>query len=97
MFIFHQTSKNLILNKLLGISFTPREIGEHQVIVTRNGKPIQGSPFKVQVGDKEVGNASRVKLIGTAMKEGKTQVLNEFTVDTKSAGKVFRKVSFHSL
>lgn len=55
--------------------------------MTRNGKPIQGSPFKVQVGDKELGNASRVKVSGNALKEGKTQVFNEFSVDTKQAGK----------
>ncbi|GAU93664.1 hypothetical protein RvY_05566 [Ramazzottius varieornatus] len=76
----------ILPNGHLGISFTPREVGQHQVIVTRHGKPIQGSPFKIQVAEKEVGNASRVKVSGDALKEGKTNALNEFTVDTRQAG-----------
>jgi len=55
-----------------GISFTPREIGEHQVSVKRNGKHIKNSPFKIMVNPDDVGDASRVKVRGPALGEGKT-------------------------
>ena len=38
----------------IGISFTPRETGEHQVSVKRMGKHIANSPFKVNVAEREV-------------------------------------------
>ena len=38
------------------------------------------------VGDKEVGDAGKVKVSGSALREGKTQVENSFTIDTRSAG-----------
>lgn len=70
----------------MGISFTPREIGEHLVTVKRLGKHIQNSPFKVQVAEREVGDAKKVKVTGDALKGGKTHVDNRFTVDTRNAG-----------
>lgn len=70
----------------IGISFTPREIGEHIVSVKRLGKHIPNSPFKVLVLDREVGDAKKVKTSGTALKEGKTHIENFFTVDTRNAG-----------
>ena len=73
-------------NGHIGISFTPRESGEHQVNVKRMGIHINGSPFKINVLEKEIGDASKVKVTGTALKEGKTQTLNEFKIDTKNAG-----------
>ena len=42
-----------------GISFTPREVGEHLVSVKRNGKHITNSPFKIMVNPDDVGDASR--------------------------------------
>lgn len=56
----------------IGISFTPRETGEHIVNVKRMGKQIKNSPFKITVTEKEVGNASKVKITGTALTDGKT-------------------------
>lgn len=70
----------------MGISFTPREIGEHLVSVKRLGKHIPNSPFKVQVAEREVGDAKKVKVTGNALKEGKTHSENRFTVDTRNAG-----------
>ncbi|XP_065219553.1 filamin-A isoform X2 [Planococcus citri] len=70
----------------LGISFTPREIGEHVVSVKRMGKHITNSPFKIKVGDKEVGDAKKVKVSGGALQQGKTHVENFFNVDTRNAG-----------
>jgi len=69
-----------------GISFTPREIGQHVVSVKRMGQHIVNSPFKITVGEREVGDAKKVKVTGNGLKEGKTHVENLFTVDTRSAG-----------
>ena len=69
-----------------GISFTPREVGEHLVSVKRNGKHIKNSPFKIMVNREDVGDASRVKVDGETLREGRTQQDNTFTVDTKNAG-----------
>ncbi|XP_025198819.1 filamin-A isoform X1 [Melanaphis sacchari] len=73
-------------NGNLGISFTPREIGQHVVSVKRMGQHIVNSPFKITVGEREVGDAKKVKVSGTGLKEGKTHIENLFTVDTRSAG-----------
>lgn len=73
-------------NGNIGISFTPREVGEHTVSVKRLGKHIANSPFKINVGEREVGDAKKVKVSGSALKEGKTHVDNTFTVDTRNAG-----------
>lgn len=71
-----------------GVSFTPREVGEHQVSVKKMGKHIANSPFKINVGDKEVGDAKKVKVNGS-LKEGSTHKDNIFTVDTRNAGYYF--------
>ncbi|XP_015782662.1 filamin-A isoform X2 [Tetranychus urticae] len=73
-------------NGHLGISFTPRECGEHCIHVKRMGKHISGSPFKINVLEREIGDASKVMVSGNALKEGHTHVDNEFVIDTKEAG-----------
>nr|XP_049463384.1 filamin-A isoform X4 [Anopheles coluzzii] len=70
----------------IGISFTPREIGEHTVSVKRLGKHIANSPFKVNVCEREVGDAKKVIVTGNALKEGKTHQDNVFSIDTRNAG-----------
>ncbi|CAG9796186.1 unnamed protein product [Diatraea saccharalis] len=70
----------------IGISFTPREAGQHIVSVKKMGVHIQNSPFNITVQDQEVGDAKKVKVSGTALKEGKTHGDNTFTVDTRNAG-----------
>lgn len=70
----------------IGISFTPREIGEHTVSVKRLGKHIANSPFKVNVCEREVGDAKKVIVTGSALQEGKTHTENVFSVDTRNAG-----------
>lgn len=69
----------------LGISFTPRDSGQHFVNVKRSAKHIPGSPFMINVLDREIGDASKVKVKG-ATKEAKTHIENELNVDTKDAG-----------
>lgn len=69
----------------LGISFTPRDSGQHFVNVKRSNKHIPGSPFMINVLDREIGDASKVKVKGNT-KEGKTHTENELIIDTKDAG-----------
>merc|ERR1719370_1906269 len=70
----------------IGISFTPREVGEHLVSVQRKGKHITNSPFKIMVNTQEVGDAARVQVNGDGLIQGKTHINNRFKINTKSAG-----------
>lgn len=81
----------VIFTLFTGISFTPREIGDHLVNVYRNGRPIPNSPFKIYVGESELGNAGRVRVYGRGLREGLANQNCQFTVDTRDAG----KLSFH--
>ena len=72
-----------------GISFTPREVGDYLVNVFRHGKHIPNSPFKIYVGETEIGNANKVKVYGKGLTEGMANELNEFFVNTKDAGKLY--------
>jgi filamin len=69
-----------------GISFAPREVGEHIVSVKRLGKHINNSQFKFTVAECAVGDAKKVKVAGDALKEAKTHSDNQFSVDTRNAG-----------
>jgi len=56
------------------------------VNVYRHGQHIPNSPFKIYVGETEIGNASRVKVYGKGLTQGMANELNEFFVNTKDAG-----------
>lgn len=58
------------------------------VSVKKMGKHIANSPFKINVCEREVGDAKKVQVSGSALKDGKTHVDNTFTVDTRNAGKI---------
>ncbi|NWI88163.1 FLNA protein, partial [Pitta sordida] len=73
-------------NRHIGISFTPKEVGEHVVSVRKNGQHVTNSPFKILVGQSEIGDAGRVKVWGQGLLEGHTFEVAEFIVDTRSAG-----------
>ncbi|KAL4624954.1 filamin-C isoform X1 [Arapaima gigas] len=73
-------------NRHIGISFTPKEVGEHVVSVKKNGKHVTNSPFKIMVGQSEIGDASKVKVFGKGLVEGHTFEVAEFIVDTRNAG-----------
>ncbi|XP_072567273.1 filamin-C-like [Paramormyrops kingsleyae] len=73
-------------NRHIGISFTPKEVGEHVVSVKKAGKHVNNSPFKIMVGQSEIGDASRVKVFGKGLLEGRTFQISEFFVDTRNAG-----------
>ncbi|XP_075713670.1 filamin-C isoform X2 [Rhinoderma darwinii] len=73
-------------NRHIGISFTPKEVGEHVVSVKKNGKHVTNSPFKIMVGQSEIADASKVKVSGKGLLEGLTFEVSEFIVDTRTAG-----------
>uniref|UniRef100_A0A8C5TKK6 FLNC n=1 Tax=Malurus cyaneus samueli TaxID=2593467 RepID=A0A8C5TKK6_9PASS len=73
-------------NRHIGISFTPKEVGEHVVSVRKSGQHVTNSPFKILVGQSEIGDAGRVKVWGQGLLEGRTFEVAEFIVDTRSAG-----------
>ena len=80
---------------LLGISFTPKEVGNHFINVYQSGAHILGSPFKIVVGQNEIGDASKVRVYGDGLRSGFSSEVNAFTVDTREAGKIF--VDFRSI
>lgn len=85
------TSEPCLLKKMddgrLGIaSFTPKSKGTYQVEVKSGGSAIKGSPFKINVGDGEIANASKVKVSGNGIQHAEANKINEFTIDISSAG-----------
>lgn len=56
--------------------------------VYRHGQHIPNSPFKIYVGETEIGNAGRVKVYGKGLSHGMANELNEFFVNTKDAGNI---------
>lgn len=56
------------------------------VSVKKNGKHVTNSPFKIMVGQSEIGDASKVKAYGEGLVEGHTFEVAEFIVDTRNAG-----------
>ena len=69
-----------------GISFTPKEVGEHVVSVQKGAQHVTNSPFRVIVGQSEMGDATRVKVCGQGLQEGHTFQVAHFIVDTRNAG-----------
>ena len=55
--------------------------------VRKNGVHVANSPFKIMVGQSEIGEASRVKAFGKGLVEAHTFEMAEFFVDTRNAGK----------
>uniref|UniRef100_A0A8D3ECL0 Calponin-homology (CH) domain-containing protein n=1 Tax=Scophthalmus maximus TaxID=52904 RepID=A0A8D3ECL0_SCOMX len=76
----------ILPNRHLGISFTPKEVGEHEVSVRKSGMHVANSPFKIMVGQSEIGEASRVKAFGKGLVEAHTYEMAEFFVDIRKAG-----------
>ncbi|CAL8086608.1 unnamed protein product [Calicophoron daubneyi] len=73
-------------NNRLGISFTPKEVGEHLISVYRAGQHIENSPFRIQISEKEIGDPGRVRVSGPGLISGMANQPNQFTVDTREAG-----------
>ncbi|GAA48860.1 filamin-C [Clonorchis sinensis] len=73
-------------NNRLGISFTPKEIGEHLISVYQGGEHITNSPFRIRISEKEIGDPRRVRVTGPGLMSGVANQPNHFTVDTRDAG-----------
>lgn len=71
-----------------GISFIPREVGEHLVSIKKNGRHVANSPISIMVVQSEIGDASRVKVFGPGLVEGRTFQMADFIVDTRDAGEM---------
>ncbi|XP_041430934.1 filamin-A isoform X1 [Xenopus laevis] len=73
-------------NGHVGISFVPKETGEHIVSIKKNGIHIPSSPITVMISQSEIGDASRVVVSGQGLTEGRTFEPSEFIIDTREAG-----------
>uniref|UniRef100_A0A673Y6H1 Filamin A n=1 Tax=Salmo trutta TaxID=8032 RepID=A0A673Y6H1_SALTR len=76
----------MLRNGHVGISFVPKEIGEHLVNIKKNGRHIPSSPIAVMISQSEIGDASRVRVTGQGLSEAKTFEPAEFIIDTREAG-----------
>lgn len=70
----------------VGISFVPKEIGEHLVNIKKNGRHVANSPISVMISQSEIGDASRVRVNGQGLSEARTFEPAEFVIDTRDAG-----------
>ncbi|XP_047439837.1 filamin-B isoform X1 [Mugil cephalus] len=73
-------------NNHIGISFIPREVGEHKVSILKNGRHVANSPITIMVVQSEIGDATRVKAHGDGLVQGTTFNNATFVVDTREAG-----------
>ncbi|XP_075143986.1 filamin-B isoform X3 [Leptodactylus fuscus] len=73
-------------NNHIGISFIPREVGEHLVSIKKNGRHVPSSPISIMVYQSEIGDASKVKVYGPGLTDGRTYEMSDFVVDTREAG-----------
>nr|XP_056708864.1 filamin-B isoform X3 [Euleptes europaea] len=73
-------------NNHIGISFIPREVGEHWVSIIKNGSHVPNSPVSIMVVQSEIGDASRARVSGRGLVEGRTFEMCDFIVDTRDAG-----------
>ncbi|XP_020655560.3 filamin-B isoform X4 [Pogona vitticeps] len=73
-------------NNHIGISFIPREVGEHLVSIMKNGSHVPNSPVSIMVVQSEIGDARRARVFGRGLVEGRTFEMCDFIVDTRDAG-----------
>ncbi|MEW8547174.1 MAG: hypothetical protein AB2693_26990 [Candidatus Thiodiazotropha sp.] len=75
---------------ILGIaSFAPKELGAYQCQIFRDEKHIKGSPFTINVTDKELAHAAKVHVTGQTA-EAKANQPNYVSIDTSGTGKLTR-------
>ncbi|KAK0399999.1 hypothetical protein QR680_003307 [Steinernema hermaphroditum] len=70
----------------IGVSFTPREVGEHLITVKKDGCILPKCPFRIKVDKSQVGDASKVVCSGPGIGSATSQSFNEIIVDTTKAG-----------
>ncbi|XP_051961260.1 filamin-A-like isoform X2 [Xyrauchen texanus] len=76
----------MLRNGHVGISFVPKEIGEHLVNIKKNGRHIPNSPISVMINQSEIADASRVRVTGQGLSDARTFEPAEFIIDTRDAG-----------
>ncbi|XP_062316362.1 filamin-A isoform X1 [Osmerus eperlanus] len=76
----------MLRNGHVGVSFVPKETGEHLVNIKKNGRHIPSSPISVMISQSEIGDASRVRVSGQGLSEARTFEPAEFIIDTRDAG-----------
>lgn len=54
-------------------------------MIARNEQPIQGSPFTVNISDKDMAHASKVKITGPTV-DANANEPNALKIDTSCAG-----------
>lgn len=69
-----------------GVSFIPREAGEHLVSIMKDGEHVSNSPISLSISQAEIGDTSKVKAFGPGLHTGRTFCTSEFVVDTWDAG-----------
>ncbi|XDV45848.1 hypothetical protein PO909_013870 [Leuciscus waleckii] len=70
----------------LGVSFIPREAGEHLVSIMKDCEHVSNSPISLSISQAEIGDSSKVKAFGPGLHTGHTFCMSEFVVDTWDAG-----------
>lgn len=70
----------------LGVAaFQPKQKGTYQIDVTQDGKPINGSPFKITINDQHMCSAHKVHVNG-AVKEATANKWNDVQINIADAG-----------
>ncbi|TRZ01404.1 hypothetical protein DNTS_018426 [Danionella cerebrum] len=70
----------------IGISFIPKEAGDHLVSIMKDGEHVTNSPISLSISQAEMGDASQVKAFGPGLHTGQTFCRAQFVVDTWDAG-----------
>uniref|UniRef100_A0A1I7VY84 Filamin/ABP280 repeat family protein n=1 Tax=Loa loa TaxID=7209 RepID=A0A1I7VY84_LOALO len=70
----------------IGISFSPREMGEHLITVKKNKQVIQQSNYRAEVIKNQTGDASKVVVTGTGKANAICQQDNSVTINMGDAG-----------
>ena len=80
----------------VGVSFTPKEVGEHLVNVFKGGAHIPNSPFRISVSPAEIGDASRVRVWGPGTSRAVANQVATFNIDMSDAGKKHQQLFYHT-
>lgn len=65
--------------------FQPKKKGSYAIEVTQEGRPITGSPFKVEIGEGQLCHAAKVKVTG-ASHQATANKWNDLHLNISDAG-----------
>ena len=66
------------------MSYTPFEVGDHEIDLKYDGEPLPDSPYPVNV--KSGCNPDKVKARGDGLEKGIVDEHNQFIIETRNAG-----------